>query len=276
MKCKNIECENETINGRVYCSLKCRNIYVNKYMRSYDKVVDTNRKKREKSEEDFYTEKKLCMQCNDPISYEKRFNSFCSSSCSATYYNTGRSRTDETKKKISETLTEKGKVQFNKSELSSRKCIVCDKNISYERRSNKMFCSSVCYFKHNRKYLDLINKYKSLTKFKFHLKDYSDEFDFDLIREHGWYKAANRGNNLNGVSRDHIYSVVKGFEDKVNPLLLAHPANCQLLRHNDNISKGTESITIDELLDRISTFEDKYGKYYNLDISTYIEYDELK
>jgi hypothetical protein len=36
-KCKNIECSNETLNNRVYCSLKCRNYYVNKYLRDYTK-----------------------------------------------------------------------------------------------------------------------------------------------------------------------------------------------------------------------------------------------
>ena len=38
MKCKNIECVNMTIGKRVYCSLVCRNYYVNKYLRDYTKI----------------------------------------------------------------------------------------------------------------------------------------------------------------------------------------------------------------------------------------------
>lgn len=46
MKCKNIECENDVTGKRVYCSLTCRNIYVNKYIRNYDKLLNTNEQKR--------------------------------------------------------------------------------------------------------------------------------------------------------------------------------------------------------------------------------------
>ncbi len=35
-KCKNIECEKLIDDKRMYCSLKCRNIYVNKNLRNYE------------------------------------------------------------------------------------------------------------------------------------------------------------------------------------------------------------------------------------------------
>lgn len=35
--CKNIECDKQTEGKRVYCSMTCRNYYVNKYMRDYTK-----------------------------------------------------------------------------------------------------------------------------------------------------------------------------------------------------------------------------------------------
>lgn len=41
MKCKNIECENDVIGKRIYCSLSCRNYYVNKYIRDYTKIKET-------------------------------------------------------------------------------------------------------------------------------------------------------------------------------------------------------------------------------------------
>jgi hypothetical protein len=82
-----------------------------------------------------------------------------------------------------------------------------------------------------------------------------------LIRKYGWYKAKNKGNNLNGVSRDHMYSVMEGYRNNVDPSIISHPANCRLIRHNDNISKlDGSTITLEELLDRI----EKWNKKYNM------------
>lgn len=76
----------------------------------------------------------------------------------------------------------------------------------------------------------------------------------------GWYKAKNKGNNLNGVSRDHIISVKYGFENNIDPKIISHPANCQLLRHNDNVSKGKNNhITLQELLLKIEEWDKKYN-----------------
>jgi len=55
------------------------------------------------------------------------------------------------------------------------------------------------------------------------------------------YKASNRGNNLKGISRDHMYSVSQGFQNNVDPTIISHPANCQLLIHTENQSKGDKS-----------------------------------
>lgn len=41
----------------------------------------------------------LCVHCQTPIEYEKRRNKFCSSSCSASYNNTGRSVSESTRLK---------------------------------------------------------------------------------------------------------------------------------------------------------------------------------
>lgn len=91
------------------------------------------------------------------------------------------------------------------------------------------------------------------------MKDYPDEFDFKLIEQYGWYKAKNRGNNPNGVSRDHMYSVVDGFVNNVDPLIVAHPANCRLIRQSENASKKNKScITLDELKERIRIWNEKY------------------
>ncbi len=82
---------------------------------------------------------------------------------------------------------------------------------------------------------------------------------------------------MNGISRDHMLSVSEGYKQKINPLLLAHPANCKLLRHNDNISKGFKcSINIEELKEKINEWELKYGSYYKNKLETYINLNSLK
>lgn len=112
-----------------------------------------------------------------------------------------------------------------------------------------------------RKNTDLkkLSDYRLRCSFDFNIGDYPNEFDFTLIENYGWYSAKNRGNNLNGVSRDHIVSVMFGFENGIDPKIISHPANCQLLKHNDNVSKNKKcGISIDELLDKIQQWDDRY------------------
>lgn len=104
-------------------------------------------------------------------------------------------------------------------------------------------------------------RYKQLCEFNFDLKKFSKEFDFNLIKEFGWYKASNRGNNINGVSRDHMISIKFGYENNISHEIISHPANCKLLRHLDNQTKFVKnSITLPELLEKIKNWNLKYDK----------------
>jgi len=59
---------------------------------------------------------------------------------------------------------------------------------------------------------------------------------------------------------DHMFSVREGFEKGIDPYLISHPANCELMIHNYNISKNKKSsITIDDLLNKIKEFEEKFN-----------------
>ena len=100
-----------------------------------------------------------------------------------------------------------------------------------------------------------IKRYRQLCEFNFSLNDYPDRFDFELIKKYGWYSPTNKNNNLGGVSRDHIYSISDGFQNNINPKIIAHPANCKLILHSDNQKKKTKSeITLNELLDKIKNW----------------------
>lgn len=95
--------------------------------------------------------------------------------------------------------------------------------------------------------------YKSRAKFNFNVYDYPDYFNLDLLKKHGWYHP---NKNPNGISRDHLMSIQEGWIFKVNPDIISHPANCQLVFHYQNNSKNTKSIiTLDELLKKMEKLE---------------------
>ena len=86
----------------------------------------------------------------------------------------------------------------------------------------------------------------------------SKAFSVEIRTAHA-NKLACPATNLGGVSRDHMLSVRDGFNKGINPKLLAHPANCRLMIHNENISKNKKSIlTENELLIRIEEWDKKY------------------
>ena len=114
-----------------------------------------------------------------------------------------------------------------------------------------------------RKHRTALENYRADCRFKFNLADYPDEFDFKLIESLGWYKPKNRGNNLTGVSRDHAVSVRYGFDNKIPAKHLAHPANCILMQHGRNSSKGKKnSITYAQLLKRIRAWDKIYSEVH--------------
>lgn len=84
--------------------------------------------------------------------------------------------------------------------------------------------------------------YHAQCAFRFSLNDYPNEFDFEIVNKNGWYKASNMGNNLCGVSRDHRFSVTDAFVNHIDPYLISHPANCCLMQHTENQSKGKNNL----------------------------------
>jgi hypothetical protein len=195
-----------------------------------------------------------CETCSNIIEIEYRENKkkkhyFCSRSCS----NYRGKRSIETKQKISESLKQK-------STLKKCKCEHCLKEFEHNRP--KKFCSTNCHTRFKRKDKSGLSNYRVDASFKFNLSDYPGEFDFSLVEKYGWYSAANRGNNLNGVSRDHMVSVKYGYDNNIDPKIISHPANCKLMRHNNNVSKLSNcSITIEELLEKIKAWDEKYETF---------------
>jgi len=208
-----------------------------------------------------------CFKCGNSfqvLEKEKKFPAkekyFCSRSCANSHV-----VTEEQKKKTSETLT--GLLYEPVAKII--KTCKCNKNFETTNKRDKKYCSASCAAKfcpahvtkrkEARDRRPALKNYRHDCSFKFNLADYPDEFDFTLVEQYGWYKAKNRGDNLTGISRDHLVSIRYGFDNNIPAEHLAHPANCTLLRHGENVSKGTKnSITYEQLLERIREWNTRY------------------
>lgn len=152
------------------------------------------------------------------------------------------------------------KIKEKLPKINRHYCKNCNKEIS----NNKSFCSIDCKLLYKLKNKTQKQIYKYFCKFTFALNDFPNEFNFDLIKQYGWYKAKNRGDNLLGVSRDHKYSCEDGFKNSIDPYLISHPANCEIMQHIKNSSKCSKcSITLDDLKKNVLNWNKKYGEYPN-------------
>lgn len=235
----------------------------------YDQVKAKANVKRTQREEVYIKLENKCRFCQSNIPFKRDRNLFCNASCNAQFWNNKRKESgyvvpEETRKKISESCSGK---TYRVTRLL--KCTSCEKDFdlfcSKFKLPKVIKCKECKDFNRRkpRKQTQLettsLKDYRLLSSFKFKLRDFPDEFDFEMIKEFGWYKASNHGNNLSGVSRDHMVSVRDGFDNKIDPKIIAHPANCQLLPHRKNTSKGfRSSISIEELYERIKNWDAKY------------------
>lgn len=146
---------------------------------------------------------------------------------------------------------------INFCNLHSRKKI-CDNCANMNRIKEKNAKLEQNYKK--RLHACSLLSYRSFCRFSFNVYDFPHEFDLNLVEKFGWYKPTNGGNNLFGVSRDHIFSVRDGFLAKIDPKIVRHAANCRLLLQSDNVRKYSRSlITLDELHEKIKIWNEKYG-----------------
>lgn len=211
-----------------------------------------------------------CKKCNKEFKvkerqkqFPKKEHYFCSRICA----NSRGKRTEEFKQKVRDKMKQSGHLKHefitvDNNRVTNKVCDFCGNDFKAKNAKIK-YCSKICRSNNKRKTFEQSKSGKSLyryqTKFNFSLSDFPEEFDFELIEKFGWYSAKNRGNNLNGISRDHKISVLYGYENNIDPKIISHPANCELIRHNDNVSKGKKnSITLEELQERIKVWNFKY------------------
>jgi hypothetical protein len=220
--------------------------YSSGYNGKYDVLSERAKENRTILEEEYLKKPNKCKRCKIDLDFSARNNLYCSHSCSASITNVGKVKTVETKIKISKSL-------MRQSSHKECNCNFCGKLFETKRR--KKYCSNECKRQEYLESLTERNRYRRECQFQFLLQDYPDKFDFSLIEKYGWYKATNRGNNPNGISRDHMISIYYGWKNKIDPKIISHPANCALIPQNENHIKRTKcSITVDELHNRIKNW----------------------
>ena len=274
-KCSCVECGKEfSIKGihthyeRTHGADEVRNKYSSGNNGKYHLFTERAADKSGAEKLKYDSSRNTCKFCNDELPFEKRVNKFCGASCSASYYNkkreeSGWSLSLDAKERISSSNT--GRDNRTEKTLVCGCCgITFNRLCGTPRNLTKIKCDKCIHIpkpkKLIRRDLTKLNEYRQACKFKFGLGSFPGEFDVSLITQHGWYKAKNHGDNMRGVSRDHMVSVRYGFDNNIDPNVIAHPANCQLMQHHKNIGKYTNnSITYEELLERIRAWNLKYS-----------------
>ena len=208
---------------------------------------------------------KSCPKCNIDFDDYSKWGpkKFCSRKCANSKIQTAEANAKRSQKLSGRTLSEEHKKNLSGPNhrkwkgggILPKNCLHCDKEF-LTRNSTQKFCSTLCWKDNNKIIMGEWHRYRLDCAFKFNVYDYPNYYDLSLIEKFRWYKAANRGNNPGGVSRDHMYSILDGFRNNISPAIISHPANCCLLLQNDNSSKKSQSsISMEELLKRIQDFD---------------------
>lgn len=196
-------------------------------------ILSTERKSSRIDE--YYRNPKLCKQCDEIIPYEKRYNQFCNHSCSAKYNN----------KYFPRNNPGPAKTVFPFCKISFEICETCNKPFR-KKAGNSRYCSPICIKYSSAK------AYRNACKFKLNKKDHPELFDGKLIEQHGWYMPSNMPNtNLTGVCWDHLYRIEEAYKNNIDPAIVAHPANAELIPWRVNYYRKQSMISLEELYERI-------------------------
>jgi hypothetical protein len=205
-----------------------------------------------------------CENCGNEHDGSYGSGRFCGSKCARGF--SSKDKRLEINKKVSKTLSNrklslehKQSIEkannFNRKEKTIRHCLYCNSEMSCRPSDKRKFCSAKCWVNYTEQNKDEYLLYRQRCNFKFDVYDYPDKFDLSLAESLGWYSPSNKKNNLDGVSRDHMYSVNEGFKNGIDPSIIAHPANCRVIQHRSNQSKRAKSsITLEELMERIKSW----------------------
>lgn len=188
---------------------------------------------------------------NCPKCKKETKSKFCSSSCSASYNNSFRKHSIFTKQKIKNSV----KVAIKEGRLNPPTCDSTGMSWKKIPDSNWIEYKQSCSFYTPYYLLKYIEGHK-------------------LVEENGWYHPKK---NLQGASRDHMFSVKEGWNMKISPNIIRHPANCKIMLIKDNKKKSIKcSISFNELIERIKKWEMERPTGIEPAYSNYIVNDRLE
>lgn len=213
-------------------------------------------------EQEYLKQPALCAQCKNVLPYGKRKNKFCSSSCAATFNNSGKVKSSKTRFKIAQKSAAQKGVVLTKTEgeYTIKNCRYCDKPIT---RIGRVYCNNTCAVNHklSKRKLRVCTickaEFQSSTsrhlcnahaqmfviskrvpyEFKFNVFDYPQLFDTNLIKQVGFKSRL----NPNGLVRDHKVSIHDAIKHEYDPYYISHVMNCQLITSRENLVKNSKS-----------------------------------
>jgi hypothetical protein len=224
-----------------------------------------------------------CRSCQTAL--KKGQFRFCSQSCSASYSNTRRQHSLDTKMRIRNSVVKtNGYNPKNDYQPDLPSCAIC--GALCKRRSAK-YCSQTCAVNRpklvskklqqsqncstchhcnqefltmrRRKYCDNCrDRYshngRAVFWFTFNVFDYPSLFDLNSLKKIGFRSKK----NPNGYTRDHKVSVNESIRKNYDPYYITHVMNCELMLFSENAKKHTaSSIKYEDLVRLVDDYDKK-------------------
>lgn len=206
-------------SSKIYICKHCGKEFADRYQLTGHVTKEHGKKHniREKNIKNYNKNPKLCKFCKKPLEYDKRINTFCNSSCSASFNNVG--------------------VRRHGGKKEPKNCAIC--GISLLGTSNKKFCSQKCNL--------LYRKRKTIEKFLNGESKWKYEVpptirNYILEEQNNKCDICGMGNEWNGKELVFILDHISGdsYDDSRENLRLICP-NCdsQLDTYKGkNVGKG--------------------------------------
>jgi hypothetical protein len=191
---------------------------------------------------------KYCPNCNEIVT--KKGNKFCNSSCAASFNNSGRDLTNETKTKISNGVKNsiKSSNSINKNNIIyTRICIVCGSEYIRHRKANGFLtkskcCSSICRRKlnsHNGSLIMLKNIENGIHKgwISRNIISYPEQFFIEVLKNNNIEFQHNYPVNKKDLGLNNSYNYFLDFFIKDKKIDLEIDGNQHKYREEHDIKR---------------------------------------
>jgi len=145
----------------------------------------------------------------------------------------------------SRTISGPERIIYKHTKVYIKPCKRCNTMTVFSKPKNNSY-KKYCY--HCSLYLK--NIYMDDCRFSLSPNIHPELYNNSLLIKHNWFHPIN---NKNGVCWDHLYRIIDGFQSHINPKIISHPANAEMVTMKENMKRRLQSsITIDELYTRIN------------------------